>query len=123
MAGNRDCVTKAMPRRFEISKLGSGFLPVLTFGVCISACHVPGEEPLLKPVLREGKWTHQGMKTILGVGTDTTILIKRANDRWTIEYEMTHFPSVNEKGAGPKTERKGPYGVTVQDQFLVITKE
>jgi hypothetical protein len=80
-------------------------------------------DPALKSVLIEGTWTHLGHRSILGSGTDTTVSIKLDGGRWTIAYELTHYPSVNDRGAKPKTERQGPYPVAVEDQELVVTKE
>jgi hypothetical protein len=80
-------------------------------------------DPVLKPVLIEGTWTHRGARSILGSGTDTTIHIRNEGNRWTLTYEVTRYPSVNDKGSVPKTERQGPYPVVVEDQELVITKD
>jgi hypothetical protein len=77
----------------------------------------------LKPILIEGTWTHYGSGSIIGSGTDTTVIIKRDGDRWTIAYELTPYPSVNDRDARPRTDRQGPFEVAVEDQELVVTKE
>ncbi|HKB15328.1 MAG TPA: hypothetical protein VKF62_04650, partial [Planctomycetota bacterium] len=94
--------------------------------VLMLALWTPGarpQEPSPKPILLEGTWVHQGVRDILGSGTDTSIAIRKNGEQWSITYEVTHYPSVNDKGAEPKVERLGPYRVAVEDQELVVEKE
>jgi hypothetical protein len=80
-------------------------------------------DPALRPVLIEGTWTQHGPRSIIGSGSDTTVRIRKDAGRWTIAFEITRYPSVNDKGSKPETSRHGPYPVVVDDQELVITKE
>ncbi len=97
-------------------------VPVL---VAMCGCALPAlaAEQTLASALAEGRWTYRGPKSILGRGSDTTIAMKREGDHWSITYEITHYPSVNEREAKPTIERKGPYPVAVEDRELVIKTE
>jgi len=76
-----------------------------------------------QPILIEGAWTHRGAKTVIGSGTDTTVIVSRETNAWTIAFEHTVFPGVNERDARPVTHGEGPYVATVDDKELVFTKD
>ena len=95
-------------------------LLILLTSVCSLA--VSANENNLKPQLIEGTWTYRGAKTIVGSGTDETVVIKKEDDHWTIMFESTHYPRINKREAKPSIEREGPYPVTFEDQELVVTK-
>lgn len=76
-----------------------------------------------QPILIEGAWTYSGPKTVIGSGTDTTVIVSRQTNAWTITFEQTRFPSINQRDAGPVTHREGPYVATVDDKELVFTKD
>ena len=73
-------------------------------------------------ILIEGAWTHRGPKTVIGEGADTTVVVSRETNAWTITFETIRFPSVVQKDAKPVTHRAGPYIATVDDKELVFTK-
>jgi hypothetical protein len=79
-------------------------------------------QALGEPVLYEGTWTHHGPRSVVGSGTDATVILKKVSDGWTITFERTRYPSVNERGARPKTDREGPFKVTVVEQEMVIAR-
>jgi len=93
--------------------------------ICIFVWNLPAlaQDSAGQPVLIEGSWTHQGMRDILGRGTDTTVVVKKEASRWTITFNQTTFPSVNDKDAKPISLREGPYEASVHDQELVFTKD
>jgi hypothetical protein len=76
-----------------------------------------------QPILIKGAWTHRGAKTVIGSGTDITVIVSRETNAWTIAFEHTVFPSVNEREARPVTHREGPYIAAVDDKELVFTKD
>ena len=76
-----------------------------------------------QPILVEGAWTHRGPKTVIGEGVDTTVIVSRETNAWTITFEHTVFPSVNQRDAKPVRHREGPYIVTVDDKELLFTKD
>jgi hypothetical protein len=49
------------------------------------------------------------------------VIVSRETNAWTITFERTVFPSINER-SGPVTRRDGPYIATVDDKELVFTK-
>lgn len=77
----------------------------------------------MRPNLLEGKWTEHGVRNIIGAGTETTVILKKNGNEWTITWEFVRYPSVNEKTARPILRADGPYPVTVDDQELVVTRE
>jgi hypothetical protein len=80
------------------------------------------EEPTEAAVLIEGTWTLRGPEHILGSRTDTAVTFKKEGPEWSITYEMTHYPGVNEKDHKVIATREGPYRVTVDQQELVVDK-
>ena len=76
-----------------------------------------------QPILIEGAWTYSGPKTVIGSGTDTSVVVRRDTNGWSITFEHILFPSVNQKDARPVTRREGPYIATVDDKELVFTKD
>jgi hypothetical protein len=91
-------------------------LTVLAWCLASSAQDSTGQ-----PILIEGEWIHRGPKSIIGEGMDTTVVVSRETNAWTITFEQTIFPSINQR-AKPVTRRDGPYIATVDDKELVFTK-
>ena len=81
------------------------------------------QESTLQPILIEGTWTHRGLKTVIGEGADTTVVVNRETNAWMVTFETTHFPSLIKRDAKPVTRRQGPYIATVDDKELVMTKD
>jgi hypothetical protein len=67
----------------------------------------------LKSELREGTWTHLGIRNILGGGADWQVTLKRAGEGWTITYATITKSEI---------QTAGPYAVTVDDDTVVIDK-
>ena len=121
----RSRVPRAGSRRRGVRRLTHPFtyrvLVALSFLVwCLVSS---AQDATGQPILIEGAWTYRGLKTVIGEGADTTVVVSRETNAWTITFEQTRFPSINQRDAKPVTHREGPYVATVDDKELVFTKD
>ena len=111
------------PLRSPLSRSGCHPYRVLfPLGILAWCLASSAQDSTSQPILIEGAWTYHAPKTVIGEGTDTTVVVRRETNAWTITFEHTRFPSVNQRDARPVTHREGPYIATVDDKELVFTK-
>jgi hypothetical protein len=116
-------------RHFIITPLRPRLMHLLTYRVlfplsilawCLASS---AQDSIGQPILIEGAWTYRGPRTVIGEGADTTVVVRKETNAWTITFEHTVFPSVNQREAKPATHREGPYIATIDDKELVFTKD
>ncbi len=99
------------------------YLVIAPLSVLACCSSLSAQDAIGQPILIEGVWTCRGPKSILGSGTDTTVVVSRRANDWTIAFEHVTFPSVNSKEAKPVIRREGPCIATVDDKELIFTKD
>jgi hypothetical protein len=112
------CRKRLAPHRSHFSHYALFALSVLAGGTTLS-----GQVRAAKPGLIEGTWIYRGPTTVVSAGSDTTVILRRETNEWTITFDVTTHQSVNQKAALPTTSQQGPYKVAVEDQELVLQKD
>ncbi len=90
---------------------------------CASTGDAAELQDLAEGPLIEGQWTYFGPRTVLGQGTDTTVLIQRAEGRWTITFRRVLYPSLKSPDRRPYVKTEGPFPITAEKGILTIKKE
>lgn|SRR5688572_6541506 len=112
-------------RSLGVKRLMHSFTCRVLFPLCILAWCLASsaQDSTGQSMLMEGAWTHRGLKTVIGEGTDTTVVVSKETNTWTIAFESIRFPSIVQKDARPVTHREGPYIATVDDKELIFTRD
>jgi hypothetical protein len=74
-------------------------------------------DELSDPSLKEGVYTNQGTRNILGQGLDTVVNLQKKQNKWFISYRYIQHFSVNVKKP-PEETVAGPFAVTVAGPVL-----
>jgi hypothetical protein len=74
-------------------------------------------DPLPDASLKEGVYTNQSLRNILGEGRDTVVNLEKKQNKWFISYRYIQHFSVNSKKP-PEETVAGPFAVTVAGPVL-----
>ena len=80
----------------------------------------PVSDPLPEASLKEGVYTYQGPRNILGEGRDTVVTLEKKQSKWFISYRYLQHFSFKDKNVKklPEETVAGPFAVTVAGPIL-----
>ena len=98
---------------------------VLVVSMILIACHTWAEEKPVdtaKQVLRAGRWTYRGPKTVVQSGRDTTIVLAQEakGEAWQMSIRHVDYFSINEQKE-PMVTELGPFPVAVKEGVLELS--